>query len=98
MKNRPKRFPTAVCNDGFEMSVQAHRGAYCNPDNDIGPWTSVEIGFPNRKETLLMPFAENPEEPTNTVYGWVPQNILWDVILKHGGLREGCLIPITSAT
>ena len=98
MNERPHRFPRAVCNDGFEMSVQAHRGAYCDPDNDIGPWTSLEIGYPNRKERLLMPFAEDPEEPTNTVYSYVPQNILWDVILKHGGLKEGCLIPTTSAT
>ena len=98
MNERPLRFPRAVCNDGFEMSVQAHRGAYCNPNSDTGPWTSVEIGFPNRKERLLMPFAEDPEEPTNTVYSYVPQNILWDVILKHGVLKEGCLIPKTSAT
>ena len=79
-----------VCASGFKMSVQAHAGAYCSPRGDNKPkYTHVEIGFPSEKEDLLMPFAEEVGDPTGTVYGYVPVQIVTNVLAKHGGIVEG---------
>lgn len=78
-----------VCTDGFSMSVQGNSGAYCEPRDNHGPYTEVEIGYPNQIEELIIPWAENPAKPTQTVYGYVPTEIVLEVILKHGGFIEG---------
>ena len=79
-----------ICADGFEMSVQAHQTAYCSPRMDNAEkYTSVEIGFPSARESLLMEFAEEVNDPTGTVYGYVPVQTVTNVIVKHGGIVEG---------
>lgn len=78
------------CNDDFSMSVQAHWGAYCSPrvDPDQTDWYwNVEVGFPSEKEDLLMEFAESPDDPAETVYGYVPIEVVIEVINKHGGIK-----------
>ena len=82
-----------VCKDGFNMSVQAGETHYSDPRNDRGPYRAVEVGYPSHTESLLLQFA-NPDNPTQTVYGWVPADVIWDVILKHGGRVEGELPPL----
>ena len=82
------------CADGFNMSVQANEGAYCTPRIDFAAnYTEVEVGFPSQKEDLLMKWAESPDSPTETVYGWVPRTVITLVIAKHGGIVEGELPP-----
>ena len=83
-----------VCKDGFSMSVQASSRHYCTPKNDVGPYNTVEVGMPSAKEALLMPYAEDASSPTSTVYGWVPSNIIWDVITRRGGYVSGELPPL----
>ena len=79
-----------VCADGFTMSVQAHQGAYCEPRVSGAPkYTHVEVGFPSEREDLLMQFAEEPDKPTQTVYGWVPVQTVTNVLAKHGGIVDG---------
>lgn len=79
-----------VCADGFTMSVQAHDGAYCSPRIDgASKYTEVEIGFPNRVEELILEWAEQPQQPTTTVYAYVPVQVVTTVIAKHGGMVEG---------
>jgi len=75
-----------TCQSGLTMSVQASSTHYCEPRNDEGPYESVEVGFPNRKVEALMEFAESPEKPTETVYGYVPVALIEKVILENGGL------------
>jgi len=88
------RFERCVCADGFSMSVQAHDGAYCHPRVDgASRYESVEVGFPSEEEPLLMEWAETPDEPTDTVYGWVPVAIIRQVIEKHGGMVGGEVPP-----
>ncbi|QDP63447.1 MAG: hypothetical protein GOVbin703_194 [Prokaryotic dsDNA virus sp.] len=78
------------CADGFTMSVQASSGNYCEPrENDADRYESVEIGYPSAEEKLLIPYAEEPETPTDTVYGWVPADIVRHIIDKHGGIVSG---------
>jgi len=72
------------------MSVQAHQGGYCSPRiNDAERYESVEVGFPSEVEPLLAQWCEDPEQPTNTVYGYVPSHVVTTVIAKHGGMVEG---------
>ena len=89
-----KKYKEIVCENGFSMSVQASEFNYCEPRNNIGPYASVEIGFPSKREELIINWAEDPGNPTETVYGWVPSEIVWDVILKNGGYVEGELPPL----
>jgi len=85
LKSNPFPAPRIRCRDGFIMSVQVSKCHYCTPRNNIGPWTHVEVGFPSQKEDLLMEYAEDPDHPTETVYGYVPVEIVMAVIEKHGG-------------
>ena len=79
-----------VCADGFTMSVQAHSTAYCTPRiDDAECYTEVEIGFPNDVEPLILSYAEEPERPTDTVYGYVPRAKVMLVVLHHGGQVGG---------
>ena len=72
------------------MSVQAHQGGYCSPRiNGAERYESVEVGFPSEMEPLLMPYCEDPAEPTDTVYAYVPSHTVATVIAKHGGMVEG---------
>ena len=78
------------CNDGFSMSVQAHYGVYCSPrvdPSETGYYSEVEIGFPSEKEELLMGYVEDYDNPTDTVYGYVPVEVVQEVIEKHGGIK-----------
>lgn len=86
--------PHIKCKDGFEMSVQASKYHYCTPRMDLldGDYSSVEIGFPSEKEDLLIPHAEDEANPTDTVYGYVPIEIVNEVIKKHGGMINQILI------
>lgn len=78
--------PVLVCSDGFQMSVQASRTHYCAPRDNQGPWCAVEIGFPSARDEKLMPFAEDPEKPTETVYSYVPIDVVAAVVEAHGGM------------
>ena len=79
-----------VCADGFTMSVQAHAGAYCIPRmTGASVYLEVEVGFPSGREELLMEWAEEANRPTDTVYGFVPVQVVTNVIAKHGGMVSG---------
>ena len=51
-------------------------------------YETCEVGFPNQREELLMPYAEDTETPTETVYGYVPVTLVEQIIEKHGGWFE----------
>tara|TARA_R110002020_G_C16226849_1_gene768049 strand:- start:717 stop:1034 length:318 start_codon:yes stop_codon:yes gene_type:complete len=85
-----KRNRLVVCADGFEMSVQAHAGAYCLPRMTGAPvYREVEVGYPNMEESLLIEWAEEAHRPTDTVYPFVPVRVVTNVIAKHGGMVSG---------
>jgi hypothetical protein len=79
-------FKRITCANGLSFSAQANAGAYCSPRQDNGPWNQVEIGFPSIAVEEFMEFAENSADPTGTVYGWVPVEIVEAVVQKNGGL------------
>lgn len=83
--------PPVICKDGFKMSVQHSSWHYCLPRIDYAErkgyeFDSYEIGYPSEAEDILLPFAENPECPTDTVYPFVPAQIVEQVAEMHGGL------------
>jgi hypothetical protein len=86
---KPNEFtiPRLICADGFSMSVQASQYHYCSPREDGADWTAVEVGFPSAPEEALSPYAEEPENLTGTVYGYVPLAIVEQVVADHGGLK-----------
>ena len=86
----PGETPKIICADGFKMSVQVGWGMYCSPRDDIGPWYKAEIGFPSSREETIMTYIDGDEntDPTDTVYGYVPLEIIVDIINKHGGCKE----------
>ena len=78
------RFPRVICADGFNMSVQAHDGAYCSPrENNAEKYKEVEVGFPSAEEPLLMDYCEDRNDPTGTIYAYVPVGVVTNVIAKH---------------
>ena len=89
-----KKYDLIKCADGFSMSVQASRGSYCSPRDDSGPYDSVEVGFPSSFDVYLHQYAEDPGQPTNTVYGWVPADTVIMCIDAHGGMVSGELPPL----
>lgn len=79
--------PRLRCMDGFVISVQASRTHYCEPAiNEAEKYVSVELGFPNIEDPLIIEYAEEIDNPTETVYAYVPIEIVNELIEKHGGI------------
>lgn len=78
-----------ICKDGFTMSVQASTFHYCTP-RETGKYnySAFEVGYPSEVEPLLMEWAEEYDKPTDTVYAWVPAEVIDEVIEKHGGFAN----------
>ena len=88
------------CADGFTLSVIAGEGAYSSPRPDRygglgdapgdypGPYHAVEVGFPSSRPEpwdRWVEYAETPQDPTQTVYGYVPVPLVRDLVASHGG-------------
>lgn len=91
LKDMLRQVRPIQCADGLELSVQASTTHYCSPRDSVGPWTAVEVGFPTERVEELMEYAENPNDPTDTVYGWVPVAVIEAIVEKHGGIAGRCL-------
>ena len=90
---KPREY--VYCADGFNMSVQASKNCYCQPkaNGKNVVYSRVEIGFPSEREELLDEYAEGytigEQRWTETVYPYVPSQIVALVIAKHGGMVSG---------
>lgn len=89
-----KSYAKIVCADGFTMSVQASDFHYCDPRDNCGPYTTAEVGFPSAKDPELEKFAEDPDAlieggAVQTVYGYVPAEVIMEVIERRGGMVAG---------
>jgi hypothetical protein len=88
------RYSRLYCKSGFSMSVQASKTNYSSPRDNTGPYTAVEIGFPSAAEPLIIGYAEDQDNPTETIYGWVPAGLVKALIIKHNGIEEGEVPPL----
>lgn len=77
-----------TCVDGFSLSVQASETHCCTPRDNYGPYSMVEVGFPSKRVKGFMQFAINADEPLDTIYAWVPIEIVEKAIESHGGIKE----------
>lgn len=89
VENRESEFHAKriVCEDGFNISVQAGKYHYCRPRSNEGPWITVECGFPSEKVPELMQWIDDEGDPTRTVYGYVPVEVVTKLVMAHGGLK-----------
>lgn len=72
--------------NGQSLSVQAGKYNYCSPRRSgEDHYYEVEVGFPSEAIESIMIYAEQPEYPTGTVYGYVPVELINEYILKSGG-------------
>ncbi len=79
--------PVIICNDGFSFSAQASRNHYCLPRENQEQYESMELGFPSEDEPLIFEYAEESNEWTSTVYVCVPNDVINNIIEKHGGIN-----------
>ena len=92
-----KHNPRIICNDGFSISVQGSSFSYATPreDNPANGYTHVECGFPSTtpKTKELREFAElcGTELYTETVYPYVPVELVEAELEAHGGILEGVM-------
>lgn len=87
-KEYPDIEPRIECSDGFSISVQASKCHCCNPrENKSWPYNAVELGFPSKMDELISDLAED-SETKDTVFGYVPIEIVNKLIEKHGGIKE----------
>lgn len=84
-RGMPVRRPHVMCADGTSWSAQASEWTYCRPRDNFGPWTHVEVGFPSQELREIMPWAEDPAAPTDTVYGGVPVALMAGILAARGG-------------
>ena len=81
--------PRIRCADGFHMSVQCNSANYCKPREDRSDfYYMVEVGFPSSKPELIMNYAENSDKPTKSIYGYVPIELVQELIELHGGVAK----------
>lgn len=75
-----------VCMDGFSISVQASSRHYCQPrETGANEYQLVECGYPSQAPEFILQYAEDIEQPTETIYGYVPVELVNKLIDSHGG-------------
>ena len=85
-------FKHIECNDGYKVSVHANYWAYCNPRTTFFRthtflYNEMELWFPNREDELINEYAENDSDYTQTVYAYVPVEIIEKLLEKHWGIK-----------
>ena len=79
--------PRIYCKDGFSISVQGGtKFHYCTPRKHCNQYIEIELGFPSAVDILIREYAEDPSDPTGTVYGYIPIELVESLIEKHGGM------------
>jgi hypothetical protein len=88
------------CRDGFSMSVIAGPRLWCHPrpgdmygppEDFPGPYNQVEVGYPTEKPEpweQWEPYQMVGETPEDGVYGYVPVNLVRELVELHGGEVE----------
>lgn len=86
-KNQYQVRDRVKCSDGYSVSIQGGTYThYCSPRRHVNRYEEVELGFPSMVDEELMEYAEDKSDPTDTVYGYVPIDVIEAVIAKHGGI------------
>ena len=76
--------PWIVCNDGFNVSIQASSSHYCSPRDDYGPYYTVEAGYASEEVPEWDDYYDG-----DIIYGNVPVELIEVVLYQHGGIANG---------
>lgn len=90
-------------NNGGDISIQASRTAYSEPRDNFGPYTQMELGYPNKDTVLpesVLKYVEQSsldgtDDPYNSVYPYVPASVVKELVQANGGVKSGELPPMT---
>ena len=91
--------PKVVMGDGVSMNVQASAFHYCEPRRSgLEAYESYEVGYPSEVIEQLREYAETPvendEELLQSIYPFVPAEIISQIVMEHGGIdKEATLHP-----
>lgn len=77
--------------DGTKLSIQAGETHYCEPrqnsvNGDYNEYEEFEIGFPSSVIEEIMEYCEDSDDPTSTVYAYVPKDTIRQLIAARGGV------------
>lgn len=85
--NIEERRPRVICADGYSVSMQVGDGLYSEPrEYGADYYSEVELGYPNMEDDLINSYAEDWDDYTETVYPYVPVEIVDKLFEKHGGI------------
>ena len=90
--------PKIICADGFNMSVQASQYHYSRPRvANAREYNAIECASPSDENVPeIIDYAESPNIPTCSVYGYVPIENVEKLIENHGGLDVDAMIKWTT--
>jgi hypothetical protein len=74
--------PHLVCADGTTMSVQASRNHYCEPRDNSGPYSHVEVLCCG----VVPTWSEYGDG--EDLYGYIPIELVVEEIDRRGGIKE----------
>ena len=84
--SRPMVIPRIYCMDGENVSVQAGEYLYCTPRENCPGWFKVEAGYPSCVPPIEWEkYAERWETPCDTIYAYLPVELVKRFITAHGG-------------
>jgi adenylosuccinate synthase len=74
--------------NGVSISIQAGEQLYCTPRENKSSWyEKVEMGFPSKKlPSVFDEYCDELDKPTDTVYAYVPFNLIAQYIYLNGGM------------
>ena len=77
-----------VLANGVSLSIQASSTHYCSPriSTQYSQYSKFEVGFPSHRIEALMPYCDDTDNPTGTVYAYVPLEVLEQYIASAGGV------------
>ena len=77
----------AYCKDGFSVSIQGGSPFhYCVPRKHCNEYKELELGFPSNIDMTILKYAECKYNPLETIYSFVPIEVVEKMIEKHGGI------------
>lgn len=79
--------PRVILNNGKSLSIQASEYHYCRPRRLCDHYYEVEVCFPDEVIQSLLRYAEDVDNPTDTVYPYVPIELVDEYITSCGGIH-----------
>lgn len=87
-RSKLKSIPRIKFGNGHSVSLQASEFHRCRPQNQTGPYSHCEAGYPSKVFPELLPYMNKDEDsnPLKAIYDFVPIEIVMEIIAENGGL------------